>query len=200
MKQKVALLLLLVAALWTFGFAPSAVAKTVVIDAGHGGIDRGGIPYQRFPEKVVALQIAQLLQGKLRAAGYNTVMTRTGDYFVGLRERCETANAQRNAVFVSIHTNSDPHGTGIGIETYFYTRQSARLANAVQRQVVRTAGTPDRRVRTRPLFVLRKNRLPAILVEVGFLTNAIEGPKLYNSASYRDLIAGAIARGVESAF
>jgi N-acetylmuramoyl-L-alanine amidase len=200
MKQKVACLLSLVAALWAFGFASDAAAKTVVIDAGHGGIDRGGIPYQRYPEKVVALQIAELLEGKLRAAGYRTVMTRSGDYFVGLRERCNTANAQQDAIFVSIHTNSDPRGTGIGIETYYYARSGARLAAAIQRQVVRAAGTPDRRVRTRPLFVLRNNRLAAVLVEVGFLTNAIEGPRLANSESYRDQLAAAIARGIESVF
>jgi N-acetylmuramoyl-L-alanine amidase len=127
-------------------------------------------------------------------------MTRTGDYFVGLPGRCALANAQSNAVFVSIHTNSDPRGTGIGIETYYYTRKSARLAAAIHKQVVRTAGTPDRRVRTRPLYVLRKNSLPAVLVEVGFLTNAIEGPRIANSSSYRDQLAAAIVRGIRSAF
>ena len=201
MKQKVFLVLFPVMAALSLAAAPPLRAKTVVIDAGHGGIDRGGIPGQRYPEKVVAFDIAQRLQSKLRAAGYSTVMTRTGDYFVGLRERCSTANAQHDAVFVSVHTNSDPRGTGIGIETYYISRQSARLAAAIHREVCRASGTPNRGVRTRRrLFVLRNNRLPAVLVEVGFLTNAVEGPRLATSASYRDQIAAAIARGVQSAF
>ena len=201
MKKKAGLLLFLFAALLCLGAAPSALAKTVVIDPGHGGIDRGGIPGQKYPEKVAALDIAQRVKSKLEAAGYRTVMTRTGDYFVGLPGRCALANAERNAVFVSIHTNSDPRGTGIGIETYYYTRKSARLAASIHKQVVRTAGTPDRRVRTRPLYVLRKNSLPAVLVEVGFLTNAIEATAVFRqTSSYRDQLAAAIVRGIRSAF
>ncbi len=201
MKKKLGILFLLLSAFGALATAPTAMAKTVVIDPGHGGIDRGGIPGQKFPEKVVALDIAQRLQGKLRDAGYRTVMTRSTDVFVGLNERCKIANSEHNAVFVSIHTNSDPRGTGIGIETYCVTRQSLKLATAIHRSVVKTAGTPDRGVRSkRRLYVLRNNHLPAVLVEVGFLTNAVEGPRLANSAAYRDQIASAIARGITSAF
>jgi N-acetylmuramoyl-L-alanine amidase len=200
MKQKVALVWFFLVAVLCLGGGPAALGKTVVIDAGHGGHDRGGIAYQRFPEKVVTLDIAQRLRSRLRAAGYTTVMTRTDDTFIGLRERCATANAQGNAVFVSIHTNSDPRGHGIGIETYYFSRQSSRLAGAIHSEVLRASGTPNRRIRNRGFYVLRHNRLPAVLVEVGFLTNAIEGPKLYNSSSYREQIAGAIERGVQSAF
>ena len=82
-----------------------------------------------------------------------------------------------------------------------YPGKAARLAAAIHREVCRASGTPNRGVRTRRrLFVLRNNRLPAVLVEVGFLTNAVDGPRLAISASYREQIAAAIARGVESAF
>lgn len=177
-----------------------AFGKTVVVDAGHGGIDRGGIPGQRFPEKTATLDIAKRVRSKLEAKGYHVVMTRDSDVFVGLRERCALANAQKNAVFVSIHTNSDPRGTGIGIETYLYNRRSAKLAAAIHREVVLAAGTPNRGIRSRPLFVLRNNRLPAVLVEVGFLTNSVEGPRIANSSGYRDKLAAAIAAGIRSAF
>jgi len=201
MKKSIGTFLFLIALIGMLAIAPSALAKTVVLDPGHGGIDRGGIPGQKYPEKVVALDVAQRVQSKLRAAGYQTVMTRTGDYFVGLRERCQMANQQHNAVFVSIHTNSDPRGTGIGIETYCLSRQSLKLATAIHREVLRASGTPDRGVRSRRrLFVLRNNHIPAVLVEIGFLTNAIEGPKLANSSDYRDRIAAAIARGIGNAF
>ncbi len=200
MKQKVALIWFFFVSALCLCCLPGAQGKTVVIDAGHGGHDRGGIAYQRYAEKEVTLDIARRLQNRLRSAGYGTVMTRTDDTFIGLRERCAIANAQGNAVFVSIHTNSDPRGHGIGIETYYFSKQSARLAEAVHREVLRTSGTPNRRIRNRGFYVLRHNRLPATLVEVGFLTNAVEGPKLNNSSSYREQIAGAIARGVQSAF
>ncbi len=200
MKKTAGRLLSLILGFLCFGAAAGAWGKTVVIDAGHGGIDRGGIPRQRFQEKIATLDIAQRVRSKLESAGYRTVMTRTGDVFVGLPARCAIANAQRGAVFVSIHTNSDPRGTGIGIETYYLSRQSARLAAGVHREVVRTAGTPDRGIRTRRLYVLRHNSLPAILVEVGFLTNAVEGPRIANSSSYRDQLAAAIVRGIRAAY
>jgi len=81
---------------------------TVVIDPGHGGVDRGGIPGQRVAEKVMALDTARRLEIRLRAAGFRTIMTRRDDYFVSLPERVAIANAQRDAIFISIHFNATP--------------------------------------------------------------------------------------------
>src|SRR5690349_6725219 len=84
--------------------AASAVARpVVVIDAGHGGYDRGGMPGQRIPEKGYTLDVAKRLASTLEAAGYRTVLTRRSDVFVPLGTRCDIANQQRNAIFVSIH-------------------------------------------------------------------------------------------------
>ena len=80
--------------------------STVVIDAGHGGFDRGGIPGQRVPEKIIALDVAQRLEKRLRQAGYRVVMTRDSDVFVPLGERTRIANSYGDAVFVCIHFNS----------------------------------------------------------------------------------------------
>ena len=109
---------LLIAALWTVLADPAAVARTVVIDPGHGGHDRGGGPRQKIPEKPYNLDVALRLRNVLNAAGYRTVMTRTGDYFVGLGGRCAIANGQRDAIFVSVHFNSAPREGANGIETY----------------------------------------------------------------------------------
>ncbi len=200
MPKNSAAFLLAVFVAFCLGAVPVACGKTVVIDAGHGGIDRGGIPGQRYAEKTVVLDIAKRLRAKLKSAGYRPVMTRTADEFIGLDKRCAISNAEPGAVFVSIHTNSDPRGTGIGVETYYYTGKSARLAASIHRAVVSAASTPDRGIRTRPLYVLRRNSHPAVLVEVGFLTNADEGPRLANSGGYRDKIAAAILSGIRNAF
>src|SRR5947208_15263736 len=82
---------------------PSTV---VVIDAGHGGFDRGGIPGQRVAEKTMTLDVAKRLGKYLRKAGFQTVFTRTDDTFVSLGNRVGIANAQPNAIFVSIHFNA----------------------------------------------------------------------------------------------
>ena len=100
-------------------------ARTVVIDAGHGGHDSGGGPGQRIPEKPYTLDIAKRLSSALRARGFRTVMTRSGDYFVGLDRRCAISNSQSGSIFVSIHLNSGPREGASGIETYYYSRSSA---------------------------------------------------------------------------
>src|SRR6266704_7096772 len=79
---------------------------TVVIDAGHGGHDRGGIPGQRIAEKVMTLDVAQRLRNVLSASGYRVVMTRDSDVFVPLPTRVSIANSCRNAIFVCIHFNA----------------------------------------------------------------------------------------------
>src|SRR5687768_8162355 len=112
---------------WVLMLTVAHGAPTIVIDAGHGGHDRGGIPRQRYSEKVYALDVAERLNARLKAAGFKTVMTRTGDYFVTLGDRVRMGNRQRNSVFVSIHFNADPRGTGFGIETYYYSRSASRL-------------------------------------------------------------------------
>ena len=175
---------------------PARAVSTVVIDAGHGGHDRGGGPGQRIPEKPYVLDIAKRLRGVLQGAGFRTVMTRDGDYFVGLGGRCAIANAQSSAVFVSIHLNSAPRLGADGIETYYYSGQSAALAAEVHRQVVSAAGTENRGVRRRGYFVLRHTRIPAVLCECGFLTNPREGARISGSASHRQRIAEAIGRAI----
>jgi N-acetylmuramoyl-L-alanine amidase len=177
---------------------PASAVGTVVIDAGHGGHDRGGGPGQRIPEKPYTLDVAQRLRRILSSSGYRTIMTRDGDYFVPLGERCGIGNRQSNAIFVSIHFNSAPRLGADGIETYYYSSRSGKLAAAVHREVVRVAGTEDRHVRRRGFYVIRRTRIPSILCELGFLTNAAESRRITSSASYRQQLAEAIARGIRN--
>jgi N-acetylmuramoyl-L-alanine amidase len=176
--------------------ASPAKALTVVVDAGHGGQDRGGAPGQRVAEKPYTLDVALRLASTLRANGIRVVLTREGDYFVGLRQRCDIANAQRNAVFVSVHFNGAPRTAADGVETYYYTSQSAALAASVHRRLLAATGLEDRHVRRRGFFVIRRTSIPSILVEPGFLSNPQSAERVSGSPAYRQRLADAIARGI----
>src|SRR5215470_15979817 len=169
---------------------------TVVIDAGHGGHDRGGIPGQRIAEKDMTLDVALRLRNVLSANGYHVVMTRSSDVFVPLGGRVAIANSYRNAVFVCIHFNATGRSGASGIETYFYSRDSLPLASAIHYYVTGGAPTENRGVRRRGYYVLRRTAIPAVLVECGFLTNPTEGAYA-QSASYRQRLAEEIAAGVQ---
>jgi N-acetylmuramoyl-L-alanine amidase len=168
---------------------------TVVIDAGHGGHDRGGIPGQRVAEKEMTLDVSRRLRSVLAAGGYRVVMTRDSDVFVPLGTRCAIANSYRNAIFVSVHFNSAKRRGASGIETYFYGRDSLSLASAIHYYVAGGAPSENRGVRRRGYYVLRRTNIPAVLVECGFLTNPTEAAYAQN-ASYRQKLAEAIAAGV----
>src|SRR5213079_879208 len=167
----------------------------VVIDAGHGGFDRGGIPGQKIPEKEMTLDVARRLKSVLTANGYRVVMTRESDVFVPLPTRVAIANSYRNAIFVCIHFNSTKRAGASGIETYFYSRDSLPLASAVHYYVTGGAPSANRGVRRRGYYVLRKTSIPAVLVECGFLTNPTEAAYA-QSVSYRQKLAEEVAAGV----
>ena len=179
--------------------ASPAFAVTVVIDAGHGGHDRGGSPGQRIAEKPYALDISRRLNSALRSRGFRTVMTRSGDYFVSLNQRCAISNSTSGAIFISIHLNSGQREGANGIETYYYSRSSGALASTIHSAVVRAAGTTNRGLRRRAFYVLRHNARPAVLVECGFLTNRSEAARLLTS-SHRQRIANAIAAAVDARY
>jgi N-acetylmuramoyl-L-alanine amidase len=168
---------------------------TVVVDAGHGGHDRGGIPGQRVSEKAMTLDVAQRLRKVLEASGYRVVMTRNSDVFVPLGTRCAIANSYRNGIFVSVHFNSAKRRGASGIETYFYSRDSLALASAIHHYVAGGAPSENRGLRRRGYYVLRRTNVPAVLVECGFLTNPTEAAYA-ETASYRQKLAEAIAAGV----
>src|SRR5882724_10294329 len=175
----------------------SRPSTTVVIDAGHGGFDRGGIPGQRVPEKTMALDVAHRLKAVLTAYGYRVVMTRDSDVFVPLGTRVAIANSYRDAIFVCIHFNAAPRRSASGIETYFYSSQSLPLASAIHYYVAGGAPSSNRGVRRRGFFVLRRTTIPSVLVECGFLTNPAEAQYALSSA-YRQKLALEIAHGIQN--
>src|SRR5437899_9351710 len=122
--------------------------KTVVVDAGHGGKDSGA--YRRYgpPEKLVTLDVAERLNRNLRESELKTVMTRSSDVFIPLDERVNIENAQKNAVFVSIHFN-DSRRRGIrGFETYYHSGVSFDLASRIQEKLMTIPHSATRGIHT----------------------------------------------------
>jgi len=197
---------------------PTALLPAVVIDAGHGGKDEGA-KNQGVREKNLALEVALRLEIVLNARGFPTVQTRTEDVFVSLSERSNIANRVKGpAIFVSIHFNQGSGKDIAGIETFyadtkvpsandwtwvgFFSRaepldSGEELAAEVQYAVVRKTGARDRGIRARHLYVTRHTRLPAILVEGGFISNRMESHLLSDDDYANSLVEG-IADGIES--
>jgi N-acetylmuramoyl-L-alanine amidase len=168
---------------------------TVVVDAGHGGHDNGARACKGNHEKILSLDIARRLSRTLRASGLRVIETRTGDYFVPLDSRVAMSNQLRNAIFVSIHLNWAKRSRASGVETYFYSPRASRLAANIQREITRPYGANSRGVKKARFYVLRNNKLPAVLVESGFVSNPSENRSLQNP-QIRQKIAEAVARGI----
>ncbi|WP_353567652.1 N-acetylmuramoyl-L-alanine amidase family protein [Haloferula sargassicola] len=165
--------------LWLFcGFlvlsaATAARFSTVIIDAGHGGKDKGAY-WGGVRESTLNLGVARELEACLKKRGIRTVMTRRSDVFISLRGRANIANRYRNAVFVSIHFNASRNTRICGAETYYWGNQGRVLAGAIQRRLPARLKTYNRGIRKRGLAVLVHTRCPAVLVECGFMSNRNE--------------------------
>jgi N-acetylmuramoyl-L-alanine amidase len=173
----------------------SKTFKTVVVDAGHGGKDSGA--YRRYgpPEKVVALDVAQRLNRKLRESQLKTVMTRDSDVFIELNDRVAIENAQKNAIFVSIHFNDSRRRGVRGFETYYHSGASFDLANGIQTKLITIPNSKNGGVHTANFRVLRNATCPAVLVECGYLSNRSEGNQA-RDWEYRELLADRIAEAI----
>lgn len=182
------------------GLALSVVAgaynfRTVIIDPGHGGHDKGG-QWGRVYEKHLALDTSVRLESHLKKKGFNTVMTRRSDYFVSLPGRMSIANKHKNAIFISIHYNYTWKQHVSGIETFYHSQQSKKLAQDVHRGVISRVKVVDRGVKYARYYVIRNCSIPSILVEGGFVSNSNERNRM-KTAWFRDAIARGIADGVQ---
>jgi N-acetylmuramoyl-L-alanine amidase len=177
------------------GCATRPTFRTVVVDPGHGGRDPGETQRGILPEKIWTLDLAYRLNSRLEQAGFNVVMTRQSDVYIPLENRVVISNSQPNVIFVSLHFNGTPNRKIQGLETYYDTRHSSKLAAKVQQSILLLPGVVDRRVKTAPYFVIRYNANPAILVEGGFLSNPIESRRIA-SPIYRDALAEQIYQGI----
>ena len=197
--------------------------QTVVLDAGHGGHDKGQV--SRYgAEKDFALDVARKLRTILQAKGLKVIMTREGDYFVPLEVRAKIANSASNSIFVSLHfnaTNDDPNATGFEIFSFtprgapstsdtnvaarsFNTQpgssvdaQSMALSACIYHSLLGHLPEYDRGIKRARFAVLRLTKVPAVLIEGGFLTERGES-KLISNKDWRAKLAGAIGIGIEN--
>lgn len=179
---------------------PNPGKKTIVIDAGHGGHDSGATS-GGTKEKDIALAVSKKVEGILKGKGFNVIMTRDDDTYVSLGGRSKMANDANADLFVSIHANSFTGEAANGIETlHSGSNSSKKLSQGIQDELIKETGATDRGIKHRPnLAVLRGTKMPASLVELGFITNPNERAKLNNN-SYQNKLAQAIARGIENYF
>ena len=168
---------------------------TVIIDAGHGGHDRGGRAVSGSPEKVLALDTARRLAAILRTKGFRVIETRTRDVFVPLGSRVASCNSTGSSIFVSIHYNWAPRRGARGVEVYYSSPRSWRLASNILRQATRDYPADNRSVKRSNFYVLRENRRPAVLCELAFLSNTLDNRYAQNS-QYRQRLAELVAAGI----
>ncbi|WP_157998034.1 N-acetylmuramoyl-L-alanine amidase [Ornithinibacillus scapharcae] len=174
---------------------------TIMIDAGHGGKDPGASG-NGVVEKEVNLDVSLKLRDYLKKAGYNVLMIRTNDTFVELDDRVFETVKSNADLFISIHSNSHDNPSANGTETYYSATgtqyvNSLNLAKQVQSELVKALATTNRGVKNTPFRVIKDSKIPAILVELGFVTNSHDANKLA-SQTYRDKAAKAISQGVEN--
>jgi N-acetylmuramoyl-L-alanine amidase len=146
-------------------------------------------------EKQLTLDVVRRLDGKLRANGFGTVVTRRSDVFIPLDERARISNRQENAIFVSIHFNDSTNRKANGFETYYHDSEARGIARNIESALVRGCGFADRGVKTARFRVLVKNENPAVLVECGFLSNIKENASI-SKPDTRERIADAVLQGI----
>ncbi len=172
--------------------------KLIVIDPGHGGKDPGA-KGSKITEAKMNLIASKKLKKKLEGVGFNVYMTRDSDRFVGLYNRSDIANDLNADAFISIHSNATLNKAIKGIETLYYPDKEIpkkKLARCIQDKLIEYTGAIDRGIVPRKrLVVTRETKMPSVIVEMGFLTNAEEEQKLLDD-SYLDKIIMGIKDGL----
>ncbi|MEK4228396.1 N-acetylmuramoyl-L-alanine amidase [Solibacillus sp. FSL H8-0538] len=174
--------------------------RIIVLDPGHGGKDPG-TSRDKAIEKTITLKVATLVKQKLESDGAIVKMTRSGDTYPTLPERVQYAKDQFGEVFVSIHANSATKSSAKGTETYYSVtsndneKEDFALASAINNQIVTNAHMYNRGVKRADYVVLRGTVIPAVLVELGFVSNDEDRAKLVDDA-YLEIFAQSIYNGI----
>lgn len=189
-----------------FSFTAGLKNKVIAIDPGHGGSDPGAIGPSKYQEKIVTLAVARKVQTLLEKAGAKVIMTRKDDRDVfgagatavdELKARSSLANNNKADVFVSIHADAFTNPVAGGTTTYYYqkTLYDAMLASAVQTDLIDVGKLQDRQTKLANFYVLKHARMPAVLVELAFISNPKE-EKLLSSPDFQQKMALGIVRGL----
>lgn len=168
--------------------------KAVVLDAGHGGADYGAIR-AGINEKDINLDIAKRVEAILSSKGVSVSMTRYKDETVSLEGRTTFCSSQSPDIFVSIHVNSSVRPEITGIETHYYHQESLCLAQTVHSSLASYIKSNDRGLFKSKFYVINHTSVPAILVEIGFISNDRERSELV-SEQRKQQTAKSIAEGI----
>jgi len=195
-------------------FSSDLTNKVIVIDPGHGGADPGA-QNSGLKEKDVNLDISLRLRKVLEAKGCNVIMTREVDmdffrpgFYEGrmakraeLNHRINLATENNADLFISVHTNSFPQRNTYGMETYYHLKSATgkALAELIQEQLTRLQSDNKRKAKAGDYYLINQTKMPAVIVEVGFISNPRERKQLLSN-DYRDLIAEAIGTGIDQYF
>lgn len=175
----------------------------VILDAGHGGSDEGA-KVRHLQEKKITLQTAIQAKKILEEMGYRVLLTRKKDSFISLPKRVSIANQTKGIVFISIHCNAAQNPLAQGLEIYYYkggdpakSTKSLSLADSALQKILRETGCASRGVKSGRFYVIRETSMPAILVEIGFLTNSEEWDNMRRKP-YLEKMAKGIAQGIDA--
>ncbi len=184
---------------------------SVVIDAGHGGYDPGAITQQGLYEKEINLQVAKKVADLLAPGVIHVTLTRDEDedYVpnglqgkttkkqTDLNYRISMAAEAKADLFVSLHVNAEAGGQKSGAETFFYEGSASgkKLAETIQQELIKIPGMNRRIAKPADFYVLRNTEMPAVIVELGYLSNPLERKKLQQSW-YQAQLAQAVAKGI----
>lgn len=187
---------------------PNLVGKTIVIDPGHGGPDRGVVVAEgrlSWSEADLAYDLAARLEGRLAAAGMRVHLTRGPNTTQALSDPARTriANDVGADLFISLHVDGHANPAAEGVATYHYgtgngvtSTVGERLAGLVQREIVVRTGLHDCRVHAKSWELLRLTRMPAVRVDVGYLTSDVDRGRLVQPG-FRDQVAEALVAAVQ---
>lgn len=177
--------------------------KIVFLDAGHGGSDPGAVDTTRndriyTEEEDRNLDLVAKTKTALERSGIKVVASRLSDATLSLAQRTQRANASNADVFVSWHCNAHTDGSSArGIEVFHYptSENGKKLANAIYGRLDDVSPWADRGVKSANFYVLKHTKMPAALIEAGFITNTQEEEALA-SPTYRLALAEAAAKGI----
>lgn len=170
--------------------------KRIVVDAGHGAHDSGAVGVTGLLEKSVNLSVATKLKNLLENAGAEVIMTRYDDTFIPLENRVKIAHENNGDAFISIHADSFRRSSS-GSTTFYHSaqnpsyQQSKILSDITIKKLTSALGTENRGSNDKSLHVIRETEIPAILVELAFLSNPNE-EGLLKQDSFRDKAAKAL--------
>ncbi len=171
----------------------------VIIDPGHGGPDPGAIGIGGLKETDVVLEVSKIVLKLLSDKGVKARLTRKNEVDLDLPQRVSFANSMDADLFVSIHANASrgKRRDINGLETFYYRGWRGRLlAKRIQKQILRVSpGSPDRGVKQGRFYVIKNTKMPAVLVEIGFLTGRLDARRL-EKTTHRKRLAYAIAKGI----